>query len=156
MIARMYDDSLLIESEAVKIHMISSLTIKNSTSMNISSMTMINRDMPVINLNIKDLELIEMSRQDIHRTLNHSATIRSMMTIENINLEIFSRIIRTIRMTQTRLILILILSIQNSSQIRMILTKFRDLLSIQIKLQTTANINHGLIHSRILHSRMIH
>jgi hypothetical protein len=113
-------------------------------------------NMSFINLNIKDLELIEMNRQDIHRTLNHSATIRSMMTIENINLEIFFRIIRIIKITQTRLILILILFIQNSRQVKMILTELKNHFSIQINSQTSMNIHLDLIQSEIFHSKMIH
>ncbi len=94
-----------------------------------------------------------MSRQDIHFTLNRSATIKLMTTIESINLVIFSRITRTIRMTQTRLILISLLSIQKFHRIRMMLTELKNHFSTQIKTSTTIYLD--LIHSEI-HSRMIH
>jgi hypothetical protein len=76
-----------------------------------------------------------------------------MMTIENINFEIFFRIIRIIRMTQTRLILILILFIQNSSRIKMTLTELKNHFSIQIKTSTIIHLD--LIHSKTLRSKMI-
>ncbi len=147
-IRKTFDDNWLREN-AVKILMKLRLIIRVSIFTNIS-------DIVFINSNIKSLKTIEMSHQDIHHTLNHSVTITLMMTIEDIYFEIFSRIIRIIRMTQKKLILILILFIQNSHQIRMILTELRNLFSIQIKFQTKTNINHVLIHSKILHSRMIH
>ncbi len=143
----MFDDNSSNESERTRMYF--QRIFKVSISMNISDMT-------IINQNIQDTKMIETNHQDIHHTLNDFATIRSMMTIESINFENFFRIIRTIRMTQTRLILILILFIQNSHQVRMMLTELRDLFLIQIKLQTTANMNHDLIHSKILHRRMIH
>jgi hypothetical protein len=121
MIAKTFDNNSSNESEKTRMHF--RRTHRVSISMSISDMTTINQ-------NIQDTEMIETNHWDIRHTLNHSATIRFMMTIESINLEIFSSIIRTIRMTQTRLILILILSIQNSSQVRMMLTELRNLLSI--------------------------
>ncbi len=61
--------------------------------------------MTIINLNIKDTKMSESIYQDIQHTTNLSDMIR-FMTIKNINLEIFFRLTRIIRMTQTRLILI--------------------------------------------------
>ncbi len=122
------------------------------STLNISGISMISQNTRIIRSNIRDSEVIEADCQDIHSILNRSAMINSMTNIEIINLEIFFRIIRIIRMTQTRLILILILFIQNSHQVRMILTEFRDLFSIQIKTSTTIHLD--LIHSRTLHSRM--
>ncbi len=130
-------------------------------TMNISEISMINQNMKIIKLNIRSSEVIETNRQDIHSIMNFSILnrndmIRSMTTIESINLVISSRIIQIIRMTQTRLILILVLFIQKLHRIRMILTERRNHLSIQINFQTSTNIHLDLIRSEILHSRMIH
>ncbi len=113
-------------------------------------------NMSIISLHIKDLEMIDKDRNyhDFHSILSRNNMIRFMTTIENINLVIFSRITRIIRMTQTRLILISLLFIQKSHRIKMILTDFKNHFLTQIKTSTTINLD--LIHSGIFHSRMIH
>ncbi len=125
MIAKTFDDNSSNKSERTRMNLQRMLRI--TISMSISDTTTINQ-------NIQNTEMIKTNHQNIYHTLNHSVTIKSMMTIENINFENFSRIIQIIQVTQTRLILILIFSIQNSSQVRMILTEFRNFFSVQIKL----------------------
>jgi hypothetical protein len=123
-------------------------------TLNISDISMINQNTKIIRSNIRDSEVIETNCQDIHRTLNHSATIRLMTAIENINLETFFRTTRTI---QTRLLQLFFFSFQvRKLRIRMILTELRNHFSIQINSQTSMNIHLDLIQSRILHSELIH
>jgi hypothetical protein len=82
-IERTYDDSLLIKNKAVKIHMISSLTIKINTFTNIQDMTTINRNISIINLNIKDLKMIDRKHQDFHSILNRNDMIRFIVEVLN-------------------------------------------------------------------------
>jgi hypothetical protein len=77
MIAKTSDDNSSNESEKTRMNL--SRVLRVSISMNISDETTINQS-------IQDTEMIETSHQDIYHTLNHSDTIRFMMTIENTNL----------------------------------------------------------------------
>ncbi len=118
---------------------------------------MIISNMSIINLHIRDSEMIDRDRdrQDLHSISNHRdmikrTTIRENINHENINHAIISisQIIRT-----NQFLFLSFISIQYH---KTILTEIKDHFSLQIKLQTTTNINHDLIHSKIFHhSRMI-
>jgi hypothetical protein len=135
MIRRTSDDNWLTES-VVKTFMNFRLIIKINIFTNTSN--------TVINLNIRDTEMIESIHQDIKYTMNLNDMIKFMMTIENINFEIFFRLTRIIRMIQTRLILISFLFIQKLHEIKMILTEFKNHFSIQINHQTSMNIHDSV------------
>ncbi len=121
--------------------------LRVSIFMNISDMT-------TFNPNIRDIEVIESIHQDIN-TANHRDMIRRTTMHENINHKNINHAIISINQITraNQFLLLYLISIQYH---RTTLTEIRDHFSIQIKRQTTTNINHDLIYSEILYSRMIH
>ncbi len=111
-------------------------------------------DMTTFNSSIRDIEMIESIHQDIN-TANHRDMIRRTTMHESINHRNINHAIISINQI-TRANQFLLLSLISIQYHRTTLTEIRDHFSIQIKGQTTTNINHDLIYSKILHSRMIY
>ncbi len=111
--------------------------------------------MTIINSNIRSSEMIEANLRDIRSMLNRRDMIKRTTMQKNINHKDINHAIISISQInrKNQFLFLFFISIQYH---RTTLTKIRDHLSIQIKRQTTTNINHDLIYSEILHRRMIH
>jgi hypothetical protein len=101
-------------------------------------------DMTTINPNIKDSEMIETSHRVIRSVSNHRDMIKRTTMHESINHKNINHAIISISQI-TRANQFLLLSLTSIQCHRTTLTEIKDHLSIQIKRQTTTNINHDLI-----------
>ncbi len=122
-------------------------TLRINIFINISNTT-------IINSNIKITKMIESIYQDIN-TANHKNMIKRTTMHENINHRNINHAIISINqiIRTNQFLLLSLISIQYH---KTTLTEIKDHVSIQIKLQTTATMNHDLIYSEILYRRMIH